>query len=130
MSPLPSITWQNFLYFKMNLILVLIPLAPYHDFKILLITYKALHGHGPLYLKELLQYKKQYWNTRSADDSSLLEIPKTRLTTYGDHAFYFSAPTLWNRLPLDVRSKPTISSFKHSLKTFLFGEAFFPQLID
>ena len=68
---------------------------------------------------------KQYWNTRSADDSSLLEIPKTRLTTYGDHAFYFSAPTLWNRLPLDVRSKPTISSFKHSLKTFLFGEAFF-----
>ena len=102
-----------------------LPIAKRIDFKILLITYKALHGHGPLYLKELLQYKKQYWNTRSADDSSLLEIPKTRLTTYGDHAFYFSAPTLWNRLPLDVRSKPTISSFKHSLKTFLFGEAFF-----
>ena len=107
-----------------------LPIAKRIDFKILLITYKALHGHGPLYLKELLQYKKQYWNTRSADDSSLLEIPKTRLTTYGDHAFYFSAPTLWNRLPLDVRSKPTISSFKHSLKTFLFGEAFFFQLID
>ena len=35
-----------------------LPIAKRIEFKILLITYKALHDHGPLYLKELLQYKK------------------------------------------------------------------------
>jgi hypothetical protein len=38
----------------------------------------------------------------------------------GRRSFSFSAPTLWNSLPLHVRCSPSLSSFRSSLKTFLY----------
>ena len=41
-----------------------------------------------------------------------------------DHSFAFVAPMLWNNLPDEVGSAPTITSFKKKLKSYLFKEAF------
>ena len=57
---------------------------------------------------------------------SLLNIYKpsrtlrSKLRTFGPRAFSVSGPLSWNKLPLSVRQQPTFSSFKTSLKTYLF----------
>ncbi|KAF7657082.1 hypothetical protein LDENG_00031860, partial [Lucifuga dentata] len=55
--------------------------------------------------------------------SSLLSVPRFR-TKHGEAAFSFSAPQLWNKLPQDLRSAPTVTAFKTKLKTLLFSTSF------
>ena len=74
--------------------------VPYRiEYKILLITFKALNGMAPNYLQELLTLYEPSRALRSTDNK-LLRVPKTRLKTYGDRAFYALAPKLWNLLPV------------------------------
>ena len=72
------------------------------------------------------------WNslvgTPRSTNQYLLQIPKTRLKTYGDDAFSVAGPTKWNRLPGHIRLAPTIECFKSKLKRNLFDIAF--KLID
>ena len=91
-------------------------------FKILLLTYKALREAGPVYLKDLLVLYKPALNLRSADDSLTLDIPKTKLVTYGDKAFSVKAAVEWNKLPWEIRSSESVNSFKSKLKTKLFKD--------
>ena len=43
----------------------------------------------------------------------------SRLRSYGDGAFSVSAPTLWNRLPADIRNASSLEHLKSVLKTHL-----------
>ena len=36
------------------------------------------------------------------------------------------APTVWNSLPKDIRTSPTIASFRKKLKTYLYAKAYPP----
>ena len=92
-------------------------------FKILLLTYRALHGNAPAYLSELLTPYTQERALRSSTQS-LLAVPKTRLKSYGDRSFASAAPREWNSLPVDIRQSPSLQSFKTSLKTYLFRTCF------
>ena len=56
----------------------------------------------------------------SSSNGLRLGIPSTRLKSYGDRSFSYAGSTEWNRLPLEVRSCCTVSSFKSALKTFCF----------
>ena len=93
------------------------------DYKILLLTFRALHGLAPVYLSRLLTV---YRPTRSLRSHSqlLLRQPKSRLKTYGDRAFSHAAPRLWNALPSDLRAVNCLDNFKINLKTYLFKKAF------
>ena len=42
------------------------------------------------------------------------------------HSFAFDAPTVWNHLPNEVRSAPTLTCFRKRLKSYLFHKAFPP----
>ena len=92
-------------------------------FKILLITYKSLHGLGPLYIAELLHPKVNSRQLRSSDKGFLV-IPATKRRTKGDRAFSFIAPTLWNELPLNLRNAESVDTFKKLLKTYLYRKHF------
>ena len=92
-------------------------------FKVLMLVYKALNGMAPLYITELLSYRKCSRTLRSTDQK-LLAVPKLRLKTYEDRAFSVAAPELWNKLPLDLRSLDTINLFKKHLKTDLFKKGY------
>ena len=96
------------------------------DFKILLLTYKAINGLVPFYLKELINLKVPCkYKLRSDCDGLLLNTVKFKtLTTLGDRSFAVAAPQLWNSLPYAIRSSPSVASFKQTLKTFLFQKAF------
>ena len=95
-------------------------------FKMMLICFKALHGTGPLYTKDMLTIAKPNggYNFRWSKDTLLLEQPNTRLVTYGDRSFSAAAPRHWSKLPLNIRESATVSTFMTSLKTHFFKLAY------
>ena len=53
-----------------------------------------------------------------------LYVPPFRLSTVGRRSFPVAAATLWNTLPMDVQSSPSLPIFRQRLKTFLFHKSF------
>ena len=97
------------------------------DFKVLLLTFKAIHGLAPPYISELISVKDTSGRYSLRSNSGILLNFRTckSLTTLGDRSFYMAAPKLWNNLPLFIRNISFVNSFKKSLKTHLFQKAFF-----
>lgn len=95
-----------------------LPVRSRVDFKILLLTHKALHDKAPPYISDMLSYKegRQSRSTKL----KLLMVPRTKCVTFGDRAFSVYAPTKWNQLPLEIRSIDCVEKFKSALKTHLF----------
>ena len=93
------------------------------SFKLLLLTFKALHGLAPICISELI---KPYNPPRSLRSSTLnyLSVPKSNTATCGDRCFFVAAPKLWNSLPSDFRYIENLSTFKTSIETWLFRSAF------
>ena len=93
------------------------------DFKILLLTYKALHGCAPSYIVDLITPYKPSRSLRSSD-SGLLTVPRICKNRTGGRTFCYQAPLLWNQLPPLVRVSDSVSTFKGRLKTYFFDKAF------
>ena len=92
------------------------------EFKIILTTYKSLNGTGPGYITYLLELNT--FGLRSGDDPMLLRKPRVRLLSYGQRAFSWAAPVLWNPLPSKLRMCSSVAAFRSKLKTFLFQQYF------
>ena len=93
------------------------------EYKIILLTFKVLHGMAPDYLRHLISVlPPSRYNLRRNDDSAaLLTFPKIRTKkTLADRSFSCAAPRLWNLLPTTIRSISSLDIFKIRLKTFLF----------
>ena len=105
------------------IILHSLPVKDRISFKLLLLTFKALHGLAPIYISELI---KPYNPSRSLRSSTLnyLSVPKSNTATYGERCFSVAAPKLWNSLPGDFRYIENLCTFKTSIKTWLFKSAF------
>ena len=93
------------------------------DFKIAVLVFKCLTGCAPKYLS---QHIVPYCPERYLRSSSLFKVvlPPSRTVTYGDRSFSVAGPSVWNSLPLDVRSAQSFALFKSRLKTHLFIGAF------
>ena len=80
-----------------------LPVSEQINFKILLLTFKALHQQSPTYIQDLIT---RYLLSRSLQSSFMLSLNPVsfNLKTYGSRAFTVSAPQLWNNLPDDIRS--------------------------
>ena len=84
----------------------------------LLLCMSTLFFAGPLficpsYFCDCLQLYTPSRTLRSASNALSLQIPRTRLSNV-------FAPFTWNDLPLLLRQKPSLDSFKSNLKTLLF----------
>jgi hypothetical protein len=95
------------------------------EFKVLTLTFQAIHGLAPKYLCELIRIKEQSnYHLRSSEEI-ILAVPSGKsLTTLGNRSFEFAAPRLWNRLPKDMRLLKSICTFKKRLKTYFFRIAY------
>ncbi|XP_072033035.1 uncharacterized protein [Amphiura filiformis] len=98
-----------------------LPIKKRAAYKILLMTYKALNQLAPQYISDIVSYYKPVRNLRSSNKLSLTVTSRPSTKFYGERAFVYAAPSLWNNLPLQVRSSITVSSFKSRLKTHLFN---------
>ena len=95
------------------------------NFKILLLTFKALYGMAPSYIIDLMHTKTNTRNLLRSNEGVLLKHPSGKMKkSFGDRSFSVAAPTLWNALPVSLRSIKCISTFKSNLKTYLFKLAF------
>ena len=102
-----------------------LPVKQRVKFKILLLTFKAIHGCSPQYITDLITIRQPTKYSLRSQATIELERPKGKfLATLGDRSFTAAAPKLWNNLPSEIRNVKTINSFKSSLKTFLFKNAF------
>ena len=71
-------------------------------------------------------YQRSFMSLSSiTNDELLLAVPSSKsLSTLGERAFQFAAPSLWNGLPKEIRQIQSLFSFKKQLKTFLFRAAY------
>jgi len=89
------------------------------QYKILVITYKALHNQAPHYICELIQRYSPSRALRSSTKNLLVQ-PRYQLESYGQRAFSIASPKLWNNLPDSI----SINIFKKELKTNFYNQAF------
>jgi len=79
----------------------------------------ALHGDAPQYLRQFTSVAdiptRQRLRSSTSDD---LCVPAVRLPTVGRRAF--SVARVWNALPADVTSAPSLFTFGEHLKLHLF----------
>ena len=93
------------------------------EYKILLTTFKALHGLAPGYIRDLIVQYNPPRNMRSMNLSLLHEIP-AKYVTFGERSFKFCAPKLWNKMPVNLRKIDELEAFKGETKTYLYKEAY------
>ena len=120
-----------------------LPIQQRVEFKLALYVYKALHGICPEYISDMVVRYIPSRQLRSADQD-LIQVPPGKYNTYGQRSFAVAAPTVWNKLPPEVRSiispecppdsckncssnvtcktrsKRSVNIFKRHLKTHLF----------
>ena len=66
-----------------------------------------------------INLKSVHFNTRNNDQLLLQQLP-VGTNSYGCPAFCYMAPTVWNKLPDNIRNAPSILSFRKQLKTYYF----------
>ena len=94
-------------------------------FKILLLTFRAIHGIAPHYISNLINVRQPVSYSLRSCASTVLVFPKGKmLSIFGDRTLSMAAPKLWNALPAKLRSISSLSVFKSSLTTHLFKLAF------
>ena len=103
-----------------------LPVRSRIHYKILLITFKILHGLSPKYLSDLISIQQpSSYHLRRNDNGRLLERPSAKTKkTMGDRAFQAAAPFLWDKMPRSASEATNLESFKTLIKTFLFKESF------
>ena len=91
--------------------------------KMLMITYKAVHGCAPSYIADLIE---QYTAPQKLQSSNELRLQPPRIMSrtkfYGDRSFSYAAAHLWNSLPNSLRQADSMDTFKSLLKTNLFSK--------
>ena len=88
-------------------------------YKLYSLCYGAVTSTGPVYLSDLL---KIYTSSRQFESAA---HPYTVHSIYqrkscGECSFSYTAPTLWNTLPKDIKFTYSVSSFRSVCKTHLF----------
>ena len=85
----------------------------------------------PKLLYELVSIRKSS-RKRTSSGQILLQVPVSRLKSYGDVAFNVAAPTSCNRSPADIRSLSQINSkyLLNILQTYYLGYYYITYYLD
>jgi hypothetical protein len=98
-----------------------LPITQRIDYKLCSMCFAVISSTGPEYLSELLNIYIPSRQLRSASDTRMFKIPLFKTKTNGQRSFSYQAPTIWNKLPANIRQSTSVSSFKSGLKTHLFS---------
>ena len=100
-----------------------LPIDARLEYKVLLLTFKAVHGLAPTYMSEMVSVYQPPRSLRSEGKMKLsTSTYKAKTKTYGQKSFTWAAPRLWNELPKSIRTMENVSSFKRAIKTYLFSQ--------
>jgi len=94
-------------------------------YKIAVLTFNVPHEIAPEYLGPVVRVAdlpgRQF--LRSAGTNRLV-VPPFKLSTIGTRAFTVASPRVWNSLPADITSAPSLSTFRQRQKTHQFRQSF------
>ena len=93
-------------------------------YKLLVLTYWALEGKGPSYLRDIIELYKPKTFVALCPDGRL-DLPWSNLVNYGDRAFSVAAPAEWNSLPSDLKDCTLYNLFKSKPMTYLFERYYY-----
>ena len=97
-----------------------LPVVYHIQFKILLLTFKAIHGNAPSYISDLISVKDNYtYSLRSSNSTTLNYSSICPSNTLDDRSFHMAAPKIWNGLPSNI-CLSLVHSFKKALKIFFY----------
>ena len=91
------------------------------QYKLLVLTFKTLHGITPAYICEMLNCMVSYTPTRPLRSSAFPSlVPNIHNTIkIGRRLCDTSTAVLWNNLPTDLRCEQSLQTFKRHIKTHL-----------
>ena len=95
-----------------------LPVPQRVQFKLCLLTYKALHGLALSYIANLCRPVTTVGSRqrlRSATRGDL--VVASSVTNFGTRAFAVAGPKAWNQLPMHIRVRESVGSFKTALKS-------------
>ena len=84
-----------------------------------IMMYKIVNGLVPSYMADMFssQYGSQVYNLRNSTLN--FEIPNARTELYRN-SFAFTGAKIWNELPEDLKTEPSLNAFKKKIKTINF----------
>ena len=81
--------------------------------------FKSLNGETPEYLSNKFILRNDTTSHRLRNSEMRLALPQPR-TDYFRKSLSYSGATLWNILPVDIRTSKTLNEFKTRLSYFRF----------
>ena len=98
-----------------------LPVASRIRFKVLVLTYKTLHGLGPEYLTEQISQR-----STDAQPTRMLQALSHRVASPREVQKSITRNRTFsvNKLPSEIRLAQSLLAFKKALKTLLFRETF------
>ena len=75
------------------------------------------HKLYPIKISKLFHAHCSPYNLRTAE----FAIPRFRTNKYGKHSLTYLGPKLWNKLPSEIRTLPSLFSFKNCIRKFDLG---------
>ena len=76
------------------------------------LMFKVKHGICPTYISDLFNQQRNQYSLRNSD----FVIPRFDTVTYGKHSIKYLGPTLWRRLPRDIRNVTNLNFFKKLIR--------------
>ena len=80
---------------------------------IAMLMYKVKNDLLPSSVTDIFSIKDSNYSLRNSDFS----IPRVNTEKYGKHSLRYFGPFLWSKLPADLRTAPSLSSFKNRIRT-------------
>ena len=99
-----------------------LPVEARIQYKLSVLCHNFFSHASPVYISDLLSVYSPSRQLRSSADTRMLSVPKVRTRKFGERAFSYAAPMMWNSLPVQIRNIDSTPSFKRSLKTHLFRQ--------
>jgi hypothetical protein len=111
----------------------ILPISYRLEFKACLIAYKIVYGTAPCYLQDMVPLDESWGLSRTTRMTNVIDpyrLKHPKMTSINANSklrrrrLSVFLPTVWNELPLELRSIPNVETFKARLKTHLFVGAF------
>ena len=87
------------------------------EYKLPVLVQRALYDGTPEYLAAPLLQHAPPSSLRSSG-GLLLQVPRVNLERFGRRAFACARPTVWNKLPRNMRDNGNLCHFKKQLRNF------------
>ena len=97
-----------------------LPISFRCKYKVLLLVYRCINSLAPEYLQQKLSLRNPVWITCSVTERNISTDSLQQKKDLSRLWLLFGRAKIWNSLPLEIRTAPTVSIFKKLLKTHLF----------